>query len=1702
MRAAKHDGIDVQGVSEIAQRLHRVTLEVSRLSPLNQALRPDLPGSRYFSVRALASHYQLEQSAQFNARLADLARHLEIYQELHDQRPQWHADQPSKPALRYDIEVDQACARIAALRWPQLSDERALRAAAASYVCPRPNCLPVLAHSDQDPAHGVIWRAATGESLHCTEPSQFIKTQQQHWLMLRQASPDSQNQPSAWLELYRPARDMPPPGSRSQARFALALTPAQAQRFSGMQFQPLPVEGEAGLLWISQAGTGGYFYLSFQQQLIAIPSRYAQGQFAYLGASTHPGDTAYQHLLRHSESGDVLSVGEGDVGTLMSGDYHIELRGHRRTLRCSKRSAEVTLWSVDARESLHITPGTELFRIPNDLEGKFIFHNAPKLPSDLVDPAPLRLHLERLPDYQFYLGTRGNLQIRKNDRMTLAIPIFPPSGIEINGRRYPSIGSLLQRTKRADRQDHLLLQERWRQAQLIDGLRHAEAAVVYDHISGALLAATRPDQPRLLGHLADLQVKGDARLVFTMGRGTGFDTPFLANVTIYETIAAPGATQRLSRHLIEMAGGGIAGERDFLFDLSHFSLGQHLHLNVHGEQFVTTPEFEWQDSAAARYHWLERQQRARCSFVLPQNSTLRLTRRRGADQHGMELVKAEVVSYAGAQNPTQTNTQTATQTATQTERTRGKRADKPEAACINPASTSRFTRLRQQLSFGNDPLSAYRLPASWSEGDNLQRNVLRLQHEFEQAFDVNIDKYHGDPVLSSWHRQREKLLSDANRYFAASPRLHRPPYPHTPGTMVSLEDLFSGMLHSAPGIVVGVEAYHPASALEFLYHNLPRLQQHGVRRVYIQSLPAEQFHNDLLAYRKNLAAGMPPRMLSALQRKDEDLLRQTAHPEQAFRPYTMTVARATELGMRIHCMDTLVSSVPDRYRPSAFTSGRGQSNMLRHVFATSDASFEETVADLKVSNFLFQTAIHNTLKGHEKFVALTGEAHVNTMTSERSDSSGERVEVPGLSELTGAIALQIQPRNVFHDRVVLVHRNDKVTPASFSSLRSHESAHYLSYDFIPSSPRTIAETALRRSNVAPAYAVLQPDATQGYDLIWNELSNDRSAPPVIRRAPLKIDQFQRWHIDYHPWRSKLGAAQYDSGYVDRLTLEKAVAEKLRMKPVGINFSDVSGGSLSLALARSLNGVGYLRGSELSNINLKGMDLQHADLRAVRWRDVVIDMRTRFQDARFDAYSEIDFVWPIVNEIAALRHINEQQRLLDIHFHHLANPATGSLLRAIDHIAEPKIKVPAMRSLLEHLMRKNLPLGPYLDSFSDVLLKEDDCYMQDPMVLRFIESQLLPQAILQAESTLLESNNRLKLQALALHVRTEMNKENFVFQHSGLINQLIVRGQAASHIGLQDLSRQIARRAWLQLPPETREEISLIMDPGDNPDLAIEQTVRVLSTPSGRLLVSLPAAHADGLLSETVHDDPELWKNFAYFGRSENHEAFQNLSPAEKSLLGTDEAVFHQFPLLGRIYSQTRQQGRRLSFIDLLQLPEQFKTDLIAAMQTPKYTKKYLTQPDMALLSDRFETMILPHADPAKRARRLLTPAFTQQVLENFLMQNSPATEQGALLFGLAAMLTHASSSSIFGVEFESPLPLRGLATAFLNTAAKLNPAVLPDPASSSIATHWEEKLLGIDGYHSYSCTAQISAAMREQLLHLPKNERDIFWRVYPLPWDH
>ena len=251
-----------------------------------------------------------------------------------------------------------------------------------------------------------------------------------------------------------------------------------------------------------------------------------------------------------------------------------------------------------------------------------------------------------------------------------------------------------------------------------------------------------------------------------------------------------------------------------------------------------------------------------------------------------------------------------------------------------------------------------------------------------------------------------------------------------------------------------------------------------------------------------------------------------------------------------------------------------------------------------------------------------------------------------------------------------------------------------------------------------------------------------------------------------------------------------------------------------------------------------------------------------------------------------------------------------------------------------------------------------------------------------------------------------------------------------------------------------------------------------------------------------------WSKSAFVTETVSPDGEKNIDFVKIGVFKPSE-IFPQFALFRTSFQFQSTQGglhRLLTRLNLKYANESNEVGVQTIDYTPDFIKAFsartsrtkLTAPDhqntLRKIFGRFLT------EPTKETWTMqslptLTDAHVQEILQNYRPSTSPANSlvDARILFCLAAVFAKLSSSSYFGEEFDSPVPIRVYAAGLLKKARELNQHV----CSKSQYDTYMQKLLGLNG--AFTCTGMLSTDMMAHA-GAQADFNKILMRVRPVSW--
>lgn len=606
----------------------------------------------------------------------------------------------------------------------------------------------------------------------------------------------------------------------------------------------------------------------------------------------------------------------------------------------------------------------------------------------------------------------------------------------------------------------------------------------------------------------------------------------------------------------------------------------------------------------------------------------------------------------------------------------------------------------------------------------------------------------------------------------------------------------------------------------------------------------------------------------------------------------------------------------------------------------------------------------------------------------------------------------------------------------------------------------------------------------GLDLRGADLKDTNLDGTILKGANLSGADFRlknifggtctRYLTDVDMSEADLSGANFQNVCLDNVKLIQAILSDVDMSNVIFKSSvDMSGANLSRANLSNAQGRVVLSDADLRLANLKGAQLQRSNLQRANLAGTNLSRvnfyHVNLQDADLHGASLrcVDLAGARLNG-ARLSHLQMKTPLLefslrhleylDRYLNHINNPASGSILTAIDSI-DPQyvdIKLQMARELIAILKESKVDLTDNVISILDILSKDiyaSDSYISESMNtlcendLRKYEGRVIPYA----EGVF---NQAVKLFRC---------KPELMFRLNGGFIQIIAQGMAENSTPEMREKASSLYDIYLQ-----NEKIKPYCDNGDfgdysgKPDWSTPVADNYILMSSGKTndvtAMMLSQAVLDNMLRGRVEND--TWSRFYLYKGAGNCCLAGNETPPADKLFSV------YFPLFNVPYQYTKMSGTFPRLVRMLNLGA-METHFLSALNTRFSRKKFVSENDQKKLREIFSPKLM--YSPAS-GEYSLNSAHYNAIINMYDLASASDTQKAKKMLCLAAVFTRYSSSAFFGTEYESPEMLRFYAYALMKKAYDLDAGIF-----SSRMQDWRKRLLGLNG--ASSCTETLSAGM-------------------------
>ena len=500
----------------------------------------------------------------------------------------------------------------------------------------------------------------------------------------------------------------------------------------------------------------------------------------------------------------------------------------------------------------------------------------------------------------------------------------------------------------------------------------------------------------------------------------------------------------------------------------------------------------------------------------------------------------------------------------------------------------------------------------------------------------------------------------------------------------------------------------------------------------------------------------------------------------------------------------------------------------------------------------------------------------------------------------------------------------------------------------------------------------------------------------------------------------------------------------------------------------------LSGADLSGANLSGLDLRGADLSGADLKDVVHFSFSVLHDTEYE---------------------------IDCCFNHLANNGR-SILITINSIPDEylALKLQLMESVFEQVngfsnADKKLVLT-HRESLMDALCQKNT-YFGSLLILNFIETQLLPTIIPKANLNKKTFNATEQELFYEIALKNISDKE-FCLKNSAFLAQLIVSLKTSENEKMKEKGLEIEVLYLSHFPTIIDSAYNYLAQNGeyedDEDDVSLTTHMLLISQDENNFLLVSYDYYNKFLLNRNDPTKPIKWDHFVYFAKKEAVAQNQRFTynPYVMGEINL-ETIFDKIILFKASYNFYCNHQKTLDLLDEMNLGvhlDSFK-EAFNSKATPLI--KYTDQNREDMLTNIFKDFITTDANHAinsigEESHNLqLNTAFTQKIIEIFALTEVNNATKAQTFACLSALFTKLSSSSFFGEERASPLPLRNFAIALLNKAIEFDATQVP------LHANWKDRLAGTNG--EFTCTAVLYNLMSETL-----KGQDAFAQIIPPAW--
>ncbi|WMI97532.1 pentapeptide repeat-containing protein [Pseudomonas chlororaphis subsp. aurantiaca] len=543
------------------------------------------------------------------------------------------------------------------------------------------------------------------------------------------------------------------------------------------------------------------------------------------------------------------------------------------------------------------------------------------------------------------------------------------------------------------------------------------------------------------------------------------------------------------------------------------------------------------------------------------------------------------------------------------------------------------------------------------------------------------------------------------------------------------------------------------------------------------------------------------------------------------------------------------------------------------------------------------------------------------------------------------------------------------------------------------------------------------------------------------------------------------------------TLTHSKLTKISLNKANFVCADLTGTTLKSLSSRNANYTAVkLTDATLIGVDFRGSNFSQADLTGIHCE------RVNFSGVNLTG-ANVSFSPAFIEAVVA------SQEQIDAHINHLNNDDQGLLIsiNSIDNHHE-ELKNALMETVVSRLAKlPDSQLSNSWDSLANILLNEP-LYSKAPLIAEFVRTRLLPRWAEQKNQALIRSGEVNLALTLEYFNHPQSSVDWSAPEYQGVVNQLLYSANLSPNDAPLHLLSQQLRTTYMS-GQKVKDAVTALehIDPGST-----RESYLFTCTEGQQALALEPE-----LFGQLVGNGPlsTAWTNAYLLKRSADDGSFENIQ------LNTPKTVYAMQPFLKTRYGALMQGELVKGLVRNILGNTQHSTTFTEALDHYSSTKKLVSCEAQKELYATFAPFwqVAESADHLHNTTRRLYPEHQEQLWQSISdtgPEDTPRNRAMGMLC-LAAIFTRYSSSVVLGTETESPHPVRLYASALLNEAVALDPALV----DHYLMSDWQKRLLGIA--EAFTCTAILSNMMKDQMNKIAQRDNvmaSIYSGLYPAAW--